>query len=71
MFSVMMSGYEVDLYSQSHNPVVSIILLVLFVFIMSMVLLNCLIALMSGTALPPFYCKLILILSHRLRLNLL
>lgn len=48
MFTVMMSGYEVDLFSKSHNPVVSIILLVLFVFIMSMVLLNCLIALMSG-----------------------
>lgn len=57
MFTVMMSGYEVDLYTESHNPVVSLILLVLFVFIMCMVLLNCLIALMSGAPLAlPLSC---------------
>ena len=44
----MMSGYELPTYSKSHNPVFATILLVIFVFIMCVVLLNCLIALMSG-----------------------
>ena len=44
----MMSGYEIELYSKSHNPLFATILLVLFVFVMCVVLLNCLIALMSG-----------------------
>lgn len=44
----MMSGYEIELYKTSHNPLFATILLVLFVFIMCIVLLNCLIALMSG-----------------------
>lgn len=49
LFTVMMSGYEIELYKNSHNPVFATILLVLFVFVMCVVLLNCLIALMSGT----------------------
>ena len=43
-----MSGYEIELYKTSHNPVFATILLIIFVFIMCIVLLNCLIALMSG-----------------------
>lgn len=48
MFTIMMSDMDVNLFAESHNPVAALVLLVLFVFIMSMVLLNCLIALMSG-----------------------
>jgi hypothetical protein len=47
MFGIMLSGYDIDLFSGSHNPAVAITLLIAYVFIMSMVLLNCLIALMS------------------------
>lgn len=43
----MLGGTDLDLFYNSHNPIIGIILLLLFVFTMSMVLLNCLIAIMS------------------------
>ena len=47
LFSIMLGGTDLDLFYNSHNPIIGIILLLLFVFTMSMVLLNCLIAIMS------------------------
>lgn len=39
-----------DVFFNSHNPVVGIILLMFFIFSMAMVLLNCLIAIMTDSA---------------------
>jgi len=50
MFSTMMGGFELGLYTNSHNPIVATTLLLVFVFTMSMVLLNCLIAIMCDAA---------------------
>ncbi|KAL3141754.1 hypothetical protein ABBQ32_004434 [Trebouxia sp. C0010 RCD-2024] len=47
LFSIMLGGTDLDLFYNSHNPIIGIVLLLLFVFTMSMVLLNCLIAIMS------------------------
>lgn len=47
LFSIMLGGTDLDLFYNSHNPIIGVLLLLLFVFTMSMVLLNCLIAIMS------------------------
>jgi cell division protein FtsI/penicillin-binding protein 2 len=51
LFIVMVSGIDdIKTYSKSHNALFAVVLLVIFVFIMTVLLLNILIALMSDAA---------------------
>lgn len=50
VFTLMMGDIDVDLFYNSKKPVIGILLLWLFLFVMTMVLLNLLIALMSDAA---------------------
>jgi hypothetical protein len=50
VFTLMMGDIDVDLFYNSKKPVIGVILLIAFLFAMSMVLLNLLIALMSDAA---------------------
>jgi len=51
LFIVMVSGIDdIKTYSKSHNALFAVLLLVIFVFVMTLLLLNILIALMSDAA---------------------
>lgn len=50
VFTLMMGDVDVDIFYNSKKPVIGVILLIAFLFAMSMVLLNLLIALMSDAA---------------------
>jgi hypothetical protein len=50
VFTLMMGDIDVDIFFGSKKPIIGVILLVVFLFVMAMVLLNLLIAVMSDSA---------------------
>jgi hypothetical protein len=47
VFNWLMGGVDLTVFSGTHNPQIGLVLLLLYWFTMSMVLLNCLIAIMA------------------------